>query len=475
MLWSLLERIGVYAIQFSVTIFIARILDPDDYGLIGMLALFTQLSTIFIDSGFSRALIQKKNRDEIDFSTIFFFNLFISLLIYIGLFFAAPWIADFYNQPKLISVSRVLFINFIISAFNIVPMTKLSIAVDFKTRAIITTTATLVSHAAGFLMAILGCGIWTLVFLQLSNTAVTTLLLIFKIKWIPRLVFSKTSFKQMFNYGWKLLMASIISTIGTKIYFSFIGKKFTAEDVGYYDKGERMPTFLSGSIMTIVQNVSFPIMSEMQDNPDKLNIFYRKLIRLCNFCIFPCMIGFALLAEPLTRVLLTEKWLPAVPFVQWFCISYLFLPLSSLNTNYLNAIGDSDKTLLIECIKFPIGIIILFISFFWGVLGIVIGRAINSFIAFFINGYFPGKISGYTPWKQLKEMLPIIVATLCMTATTLPIVHFLSAEYDWIKIASVPIVGFLTYYGVSALLKIEEVKDLNSIIRSYTEKIFKKK
>ena len=474
LLWNMLERIGVYAIQFSVTIYIARILDPHDFGLIAMLALFTQLSTIFIDSGFSRALIQKKDRTETDFSTIFFFNLAISILIYLILFFSAPIIAGYYEEPQLIPISRILFINFIISAINIVPMAKLSIAVDFKTRAIITTIATLFSYAAGFVMAISGCGVWTLVFLNISNTAMTTLLLIIKLRWKPALTFSKESFKQMFNYGWKLLMASIISAVSTKIYFMVIGKKFTTDDVGYYDKGERMPTFVSGSLMTVLQNVSFPIMSEMQNDDQRLNSYYRKLIRLCVFCVFPCMIGFALLAEPLTRYLLTEKWLPAVPLVQWFCISYLFMPLCSLNTNYLNAKGDSDMTLLIECIKLPIGLAILFASLQWGVLGIVVGRAINSFIGFFVNAYFPGRMSGYTPWKQLKEMVPTMLATACMAAAVWPIVHFLPNSYDIVKILSAPIVGGGVYYGVSLLLRIDEVKDMNGIVSTYLKKAFHK-
>lgn len=471
MLWNMLERVGVYAIQFSVTIYIARILDPHDFGLIAMLALFTQLSTIFIDSGFSRALIQKKDRTETDFSTIFFFNLAISIVIYIILFVSAPFIADYYSEPSLVPISRILFINFIINAFNIVPMTKLSIAVDFKTRAIITTIATLVSYVAGFVMAITGCGVWTLVFLNLSNTAVTALLLIIKLKWKPQLTFSKTSFLQMFNYGWKLLIASIISSISTKIYFMVIGRKFTAEDVGYYDKGERMPTFLSSTLMSVLQNVSFPIMSEMQNDDERLSHYYRKLIRLCIFCIFPCMIGFALLAEPLTRFLLTEKWLPAVPFVQWFCISYLVMPLGSLNINYLNAKGDSDLTLLIECIKFPIGLIILFVSLQWGVLGIVVGRAINSFICFFINAYFPGKMSGYTAWKQLKDMAPTVLATLCMAAAVWPIVHFMPDRYDIITILVAPIAGGIIYFGIAALLKIDEMKDFKEYIVKRLQKI----
>ena len=186
------------------------------------------------------------------------------------------------------------------------------------------------------------------------------------------------------------------------------------------------------------------------------------------------MIGFALLAEPLTRYLLTEKWLPAVPLVQWFCISYLFMPLCSLNTNYLNAKGDSDMTLLIECIKLPIGLAILFASLQWGVLGIVVGRAINSFIGFFVNAYFPGRMSGYTPWKQLKEMVPTMLATACMAAAVWPIVHFLPNSYDIVKILSAPVVGGGVYYGVSLLLRIDEVKDMNGIVSTYLKKAFHK-
>lgn len=475
MAWNLIEKVISYVIQFSCTIFIARILAPSDYGLIGMLAIFLSLSNILVDSGFARALIQKKNRTETDFSTVFFFNLGISILIYFILFFSAPFIADFYSAPKLVMITRILSLTFVFNSLNIVQMTQLSIEMDFRTRALINTISTMVSFVLALGMAYWGCGVWALVAQNISKTAIACVMLTFIKRWKPLWTFSIASFKQLFNYSWKLLVASFISCITTNIFSLVIGKRFKETELGYYTKGQQAPTFISASLLEILHNVTFPVMSELQDEDARLLHVYRKLICFSMFCIMPCMIGFALLSEPLVRVFLTEKWLPAVPLMQWFCIGYIFNPISSLNINYLNAKGDSDLTLLLEILKLPVIIAILLIGYNWGVLALVIGRAAAFFIFFFINAYFPGKMTGYTAWKQLRDFIPTILSTLIMAAVVYPLVHFLPPSYDWLKLIGGSVLGAATYFGMAALFRLDEMKEIKNLIRGLKKKIHSSK
>lgn len=463
MAWNLTEKVLSYVIQFSCTIFIARILSPADYGLVGMLAIFISLSNVLVDSGFARALIQKKNRDQTDYSTVFFFNLAISILIYFILFFSAPLIAEFYAAPQLVAITRILSLSFVFNSLNIVQMTQLSIEMDFKTRALINTFSTMSSFILALGMAYFGCGVWTLVAQNISKMAIACIMLICIKRWRPLWTFSLTSFRQLFNYGWKLMMASFLSCISANIFSILIGKKFRETELGYYTKGQQAPTFISTSFLEILQNVTFPVMSELQDEDARLLHVYRKLICFAMFCIMPCMVGFALLAEPLVRVFLTEKWLPAVPLMQWFCMGYIFSPISSLNINYLNAKGESNLTLLLEILKLPVTLAILFIGYHGGILALVMGQAASFFIFFFINAYFPGRMTGYTAWKQLRDFVPVILATLVMVAVVYPLVHFLPSSYDWLKLLGGPVLGGATYLGMAVLLKLDEVKEIKNL------------
>ncbi len=473
MLWSFIEKFSIYGIQFVIGLFVARILMPSDYGLVGMLAIFMSISGVFIDSGFSRALIQKQGRTEIDFSTVFYFNLFISGLLYGILYFSAPYIAQFYHEPQLILITRVLALNFVIQAFTMVQLTKLSIDMDFKSKAIVNTFSVLISGIVALVMAYQGYGVWALISQTLSKTALSLFLILFIKRWFPKLVFSLDSFKSLFRYGSKLLAAGVLGTIINNLYTILIGRFFTAKEVGYYSKSIYFTNILSATATDVLQTVTFPVMSSVQHEEERLSNIYRKLIRLTMFAVIPCMIGFALICEPFIRLCLTEKWVPAVPIIQWLCIARLFTPVSVLNINLLNAKGYSGMVLKLELIKAPLIVGTLALTIQYGLEAVVIGQAIVSFLCFFINAYVPGKMANYGAFQQIKDMGPTLLATAGMTASILPIILFVPSDL-WQLLLSIPI-GGAVYYLLSLAQKTDEIKEVNILLQNLINKYFRKK
>ncbi len=473
LIWSFIEKFSMYGIQFILGLFIARILEPSHYGLVGMLAIFMAFSAIFIDSGFARALIQKQDRTEADFSTVFYFNLIISLVLYGILFFSAPLIANFYGEPQLVLITRVLSLNFVIQAFNIVQLTKLAIEMDFKTRAIINTFSVLISGVLALVMAYNGCGVWSLIAQTLTKTGITILLLLFIKRWMPKLIFSVSSFRSLFRFGSKLLLASTLSSLMYNLYSFLIGKYFSAKQLGYYTKSLYFTNIIASTASEVLHNVTFPVMSSVQDEQERLTNIYRKLIKFTMFIVAPALLGFALISEPFIRLCLTEKWLPAVPIIRWLCLARLFIPINSLNINLLNAKGYSGLTLKIELIKAPIVITSLIITIPLGLKAIVIGQTIVGVITFIIYAYFPGKIVHYGPMKQLKDMLPTFIATVIMVLAVLPIIRLVPS--DFLKIILGIIVGFAVYTLVSILQKRAEVKEIYTLLVNLKNKYFSKK
>ena len=334
-IWSALERFSLQGVQFLINIVMARLLLPSDYGLIAMLAIFLQISQAFVDSGFTNALIQRKDRNEVDFSTVFYFNIVIAVVFYLILFVAAPWIADFYHMPALVAVTRVIALNLIISALSAVHKTKLTIAIDFKTQAKASFTAAVVSGVMGIWMAYTGWGVWSLVVQTLMNALFLTLLLYYFLRWRPLLVFSVSSFRRLFAFGSKLLVSGLIHTIYYNLYVLVIGRKFSARELGFYTRAEQFAIFPSSNLNAVISRVTFPILSSIQDDTDRLADVYRKYIRLASFIIFPLMMGLAALAKPVIVLLLTEKWVGAVVLLQILCFDWMFDHLSVINLNLL--------------------------------------------------------------------------------------------------------------------------------------------
>lgn len=327
MVWSAVERFSVQGVQFILGIIIARLVSPSEYGLIAMLGIFLAIAQTFIDSGFSSALIQKKDRTDIDYSTAFYFNLAIAVIVYGILFLTAPLIADFYEESQLEVITKWIGLNLIISGFSIVQRAKLTVKLDFKTQAKASLLAVLFSGVVGVVLAYKGFGVWALVIQALLNNLLDTLLLWICTKWMPSFVFSWNSFKTLFSFGSKLLLSGLLHTVYINLYSLVIGRKYSATDVGYYNRAYSLAQFPSINIVGIITRVIYPVQCEMQGDDEQLNRSFIQYLRISCYIIFPLMVGLSVLAKPLVLVLLTEKWLPMSDLLSILCIAYMWYPM----------------------------------------------------------------------------------------------------------------------------------------------------
>lgn len=462
-LWSAVERFSVQGLQFLMGLVLARLLLPSDYGLVGMLAIFLAISQTFVDSGFSSALIQKKNRTETDYSTTFFFNIGIGLFFYLILFFSAPLIADFYDTPQLTSLTKVIGLNVFIISLAVVQRAKLTIKLDFKTQAKASFTSVFIGGCIGIVMAYKGYGVWALVIQSLIQNGLNTLFLWFLSKWMPKAVFSKSSFKELFSFGSKLLSAGLLDTIFLNIYLLVIGKLFSARELGFYTRAQQFQKMPSQNITGIINRVIFPVLSSIQDDDDKLIKAYSTFIRLSAFIVFPLMIGLAVVAEPLIRLILTEKWMLTVPLLQLLCIAGMLYPVHAINLNILNVKGRSDLFLKLEIIKKVFITIAILITFSFGVKVMVIGQIFTSLISFFVNTHYSSKMINYGAWKQIKDMLPIIIITLLMAIGVY--MAMLIVGCDALKLLIGIVVGIIIYFVSAKIGKFNELNEIISLIK----------
>jgi O-antigen/teichoic acid export membrane protein len=461
MLWSALDKFAVQAGHFAIGIVLARLLMPEDFGLIGMLSIFIAISQTFIDSGMGSGLIQKKDRSNHDFSTVFVFNLAVSVTFYFILYFSAPLIAQFYSMPQLVMLTRVLSLNIIINSLAIVQRTKLTINIDFKTIAKVNVASVFISGIVAVYFAYSGLGVWALVIQNLVRAAIAVLMLWFLSRWAPSLVFSKESFKNLFGFGSKLLIAGLYARTLQEVYNITIGKFYQAAELGFYTRARSFVDITNGTITSILQQVTYPILASLQDDRDRMVSVYSRLIRMTAFFVFPAMTLLALLAEPFVLFFLTEKWLPAVVLLQLMAFARIFYPISALNMNILNAVGRSDLFLKVDLSKFPVIVLVLIITIPLGVKAIVIGHIVTSFISFFINSYMPGKLFGYGALKQLRDMIPIFIATGIMAALVYASIFLLDSNI--LKMLIGGFVGISSFLTVSHFMKIEEMKEVQLI------------
>lgn len=448
-IWNAIEKVLVKGTAFAIGIVLARLLSPSDFGLIGMLSVFIAISTIFIESGFAKALIQNQHCKDEDYSTAFWTNVIISIVIYFILYFSSSFIARFYDEPQLILITRIFAINFILGSFNIVQRAKLMAEVNFKALAKINFIGTLTGGIIGILFAWLGYGVWSLVGQTISSTLAMMCVFPFFSKWKPSFCFSTTSFKWLYNFGSKLLVTGVISVIINNIATIAIGKYYKSKELGFYTRASQFSELVSGLIYEVLGTVSFPVMSSIHEDRDRLVALYRKILFATALTTFPIMILMSLLAKPLIVVLLTEKWLPCVFMLQILCLARMFTPLSALNMNIINAVGRSDLYMKLDMSKIPLSILVLVITIPMGTEAIVIGNLVSTFICFFINGYLPGKMFGYGPLKQLKEWKYIIVSLINMTVVVCIIEYFISNSLLQLIIGG--ILGLIIYI-VSCML-----------------------
>ncbi len=466
--WSLVERFGTQGIQFIVTIFIARILKPADYGLIGMLAIFIAVAQSFIDSGFGSALIQKQNATQEDFSTVFYFNIIVSIFFFLLLFFTAPLIAKFYDQPLLTLITRVMSLNIVIHAFGLIQNTILTRNINFKVLTKVSLISILVSGAIGIFLAYKDFGVWALVFQTVGGSVIRVISLWLFNKWRPALIFNWNSFKSLFAYGSKLLASGLINTTFENIYKLVIGKQYSATDLGFYTQAKRIQEFPVINLYAIPQRVTFPIYSLIQNENERLKHAYRKTIKTIIFFNFPLMFGIAVLAPLLIKIFLTEKWLPSVIYLQLLCISGSIYPITGVNLNILKVKGRTDLFFYLQLIKIILLTIAIIITINLGILKIIIGHIIVEYFAFIINAYFSGRLLRYTLREQFLDIIPYFSIAGIVWLVLYFILLFIPLP-DISKLIIIPIVGLFLYIILLRSLKIDIFFIINLFLNKYLQ------
>lgn len=407
--WTGIESLALQVIQFGISIIIARILTPSEYGLIGMIGIFLAVATTFVDSGMTNALVRKKKVTNYDYSTVFIFNIGISIVCYSILFVCSPFIAEFFNEPELENIVRVISLNLVIGAIGGVQGAKFTRELNFKVLAKISTSSALISGIIGVFLAYTGFGVWALVFQQVFNVTIAAVLKFLLSKWKPAFEFSSKSFKELFGFGSKLLASGLLNTIYIHLTTLLIGKFYTPRDLGYYSRGQSFPQLLDTTILNVLGKVTFPILSRYQDRKEDLVHIYRKYIKVTSMIIYFVLLLLAALSKPVILILLTEKWIEAVPYLQIFCFAFLLDNISTLNLNLLQVIGRSDLFLRLEVIKKTISVVMLLGAVPFGVMAICVVRMIYSFIATIINTYYTGKIFKLGFVEQFRDFSPYIL------------------------------------------------------------------
>lgn len=453
MAWVLLEKFGLQALQFGLSIVMARLLAPSDYGVIGMLAIFLAISSMFIDSGFGAALIQKKDRTEVDYATVFYFNLIVASSFYVVLFFAAPWIARFYNMPILTNICRVVALGLPLGALCSVHRSRLTIQLNFKLQTLISLISLIMTGPLGVFLAYRGYGVWALVWQGFAGSIVSIVLLWSLTRWHPMLAFSIESFRRFFSFGWKHLCSSLINCVYGNLYTLVIGKAFGATDIGYYTRANGYAQLPVATVTDTVVRVNFPILAQLQDDREKLLAAYRRLLQIPMFFLVPISFGLAVTAEPLVTIMIGEKWLPCVPLLQVLCFGAIFNPLTFINLNLLYVKGRTDCVLKLELIKKPIAFAIVLGMIPLGMFWMCVGKAAYDIIAFMFNCYYTKKILNYGLFRQVKEILPTVLSGVVMVIAVRFAMDMVVSP--WSKLAVGCPVGTLAYIAIAFIMKSE--------------------
>lgn len=466
--WNAIGSYSTQGVNFILQIILARLLSPSDYGIIAMMAIFLQVAAVFVDSGFGKALVQKKDCEEKDYSTVFYYNLAVSIAIYIILFAISPFVARFYDIPILTDVMRVASLVVIINALSIVQRTKLEKNIDFKSRSIVSFASSLLSGVAGIVMAYYGLGVWALCGQSILNSLFQLVFFYFFVRWCPSLVFSKDSFHEMFSFGSKLLITNIINVIYSNLYTIVIGKRFNSRDLGFYSRADQFAIFPSTNICAIISGVAFPTLSKIQDDDDKLRFAYRKIIRYSSFIIFPLMVGLAAVTDPFIRTLLGEKWANTIPYLQVLCFALMWDHLSTLNLNLLFVKGKTNLVLKLEIIKKSIAFIILLVSIPFGIITMCWGRVLYGVVAFYINTSYTKKLIGLSFIQQVMDFMPFLVIAFGMGLLVYLTCSFLLANPILLLFISI-LLGAIIYLGCSWLF----VSDIRNEVASVLRKVRK--
>lgn len=452
-IWRLLERFGAQGVTLLVSIVLARLLDPAVYGLVALVTVITTILQVFLDAGFSQALIQKKDADEVDFSSVFYFNIVFGSVLYGLLFFSSPLIAKFYKMPQLTPVIRVLGLTLIIFSLKSVQQAYVSRNLLFKKFFFATLGGTIGAAVIGIVFAYLGYGVWALVAQHLFNMFMDTVILWFTVKWRPKAVFSFYRLKIMLRYGWKLFVSSLIDAVYNELRQLIIGKMYSSSDLAFYNQGKKYTHAFVTSINSSLDSVLFPVMSNAQDNVDSVKEMTRKAIKVSTFLMMPIMMGIAVCGEPLVDLIFTSKWLPCVPYLRIFCFAYAFYPIHTANLNAIKALGRSDLFLKLEIIKKVVGFAVLGATLWFGPMVMAYSMLATTIFSQIINSWPNKKLLGYSYIDQIKDMLPQIILSVIMGAVVY-CVTFLKLN-DFLTLCIQVPLGVVIYLGGAKVMHID--------------------
>lgn len=467
-IWRFAERCGAQLVSFIVSIVLARLLVPEDYGTIALVTVFTVILQVFVDSGLGTALIQKKDADDLDFSSVFYFNFVVCLILYAGMFMAAPYIAKFYDDISLTPVIRVLSLTIVISGVKGIQQAYVSRNMLFKKFFFSTIGGTLFSAFLGIGMAYAGFGVWALVAQQLSNTMIDTLILWITVKWRPKKMFSCQRLKELLTFGWKLLVSALLDTGYNNLRNLIIGKMYSSTDLAFYNQGDKFPKIIITNINTSIDSVLLPTMSNSQDDRERIKQMTRRAIKTSTYVMAPLMMGLAFCAEPIVSLILTDKWLPCVPFLRIFCITYMFWPVHTANLNAINAMGRSDWFLKLEIIKKVVGLTILLSTMWFGVMAMAYSLLLGSVLSQIINSWPNKKLLNYGYLEQVRDFAPGILLAVIM-GICVYFIGYISLSVIFKLIIQI-VSGALIYIAGSAILNLEEFQYLLGMIKSFMKK-----
>ena len=472
-IWRLAERMGAQGVSFVVSLVLARLLEPEAYGIVALVTVFTNILSVFVDSGMGNALIQKKDADDLDFSSVFFFNIFMCTIIYLMMFFAAPLIAKFYSKPELTSLVRVISIVIIVSGVKNIQQAYVSRHLLFKRFFFATLGGTIFSAFLGIYLAYKGFGAWALVVQNLSNMVIDTVILWITVKWRPKWMFSFKRLKGLFSFGWKLLVSSLLDTGYNQLRSLIIGKVYSASDLAYYNKARNFPNIIITNVNSSIDSVLLPSMSKVQDSKEAVKSMTRRSMKTSTYVMAPLLMGLAACGKAFISLLITDKWLPSYPFMVIFCFTFMFYPVHTANLSAIKAMGRSDLFLKLEIVKKIVGILAIVVSFKISVMAMALSLAVSSVISQIINAWPNKKLMNYSYLEQLKDILPGILLAIFMGGCVY-CVNFLHLSSIVTLLIQVPL-GAGIFIGLSALLKLESYTYCLDMIKPLIRKVFKKK
>ena len=462
-MWSAIDNVAQFGVQFIVSIVLARLLSPDDYGLIGIITIFTTVCTAIIGGGFSNALIRTKNPSDDDYNTAFIINLGLSLVLYAIVFLCSPLISDFFNRHELVALTRVSSFTMIIGALAIVQQTRLTKRIDFKTQTKITLIASILSGIVGIALALMDFGVWALVVQGIVAQALRTVLLWFFNRWVPSVRFSKESFNRLFGFGWKLMVSGVLDSLWKELYQLVVGKFYSPATLGQYTRAKGFSQMFSSNLTGVIQRVTYPVLSDIQDEKERMVAAYRKIIKTTMFITFALMFALGAVSEPLLYCLIGPKWHEAATYLPLICLVGSLYPLHAINLNMLQVQGRSDLFLGLEIIKKIIGLAPLFIGAFVGIFPMLYTTVITGIISYFLNSYFSGKLLGYSSWMQLRDIAPSFFISLAM-AVIVFCLKYLPIS-NWFILPIQIVVGIIVFFFLCKITKIEEYKEVTNMIK----------